>query len=64
MVELMTDPHPNNRKIDLSQSLIAVMINTSFIYLFTVYQHLRRFASSSEHTYNLSLTAWYYSRNV
>lgn len=51
----MTDPHPNERKIDLSQSLMAVMINTSFIYLFKVYQRLRRFAPSSLSTHTISL---------
>lgn len=59
----MTEPHPNNKKIDFSQSLMAVMINTSFIYLQSISIYKDLLIPLSTHTISLE-TPWYYKRNV
>jgi len=54
-VELMTEPHPNNTKIDFSQSLMTVMINTSFIYLQSISIYTDLLIPLSTHTISLQL---------
>lgn len=51
----MTEPNPNNTKIDLSQSLMAVMINTSFLYLQSISIYKDLLIPLSTHTISLEL---------
>lgn len=51
----MTESHPNNTKIDFSQSLMALMINTSFIYLQSISVYKDLLIPLSTHTISLEL---------
>lgn len=53
-IELITKSHPNNTKIDFSQSLV-MMINTSFIYLQCISIYKDSLIPLSTHTISLEL---------